>query len=401
MKHKIIVLVLVGLSLIGCHKKPPASVGLPQVSPQASTPPSPDKIQRSQLPKRVHQVAAILQQLAMTPENTVPDAVLNATKCLLVAPQVPNGSLQHVPALMTCRNPEQWSAPAFIIVDCSGSVGRGTSDLLWMTNEEGMNALLAGGSATLSLRRQAGPLVRQSPLVVQTQLAGDVFGYVRQRGRLIGSPVMISAIRPDGAANQSVSGRKLTLPQFFDPKLNPAPAAEPLATAVVSYFNIITPVGILVHHSGVLPVKVASQLDEQVIEMIDEFHARHGFEIVCFGRVYHVAYHYLILPNGTVPPGRPERCEGAHARGSNSFLGIALVGNFNHTANPSGLYGPSSPTAAQMSSLIRLCRRLRVRYNIPIQRVMRHSDVAGTQCPGDRFPLQALLRALEQKGPSS
>ena len=401
-KGKVGVLLLVGLSLTACHKKAPANVVLPQVSPQPrpAPPPNPDTIQRSQLTKRVQQVTSILQQLATTPENTVPDAVLNATRCLLVAPQVPNGASQHVPALMTCRKGEQWSAPAFVNVDCSGMV-RGTSDLLWMTNDEGMNALLTGGPAALSLRRQAGPLVRQAGLVVQTQLAADVFGYVRQRGRLSGSPVTISAVHPDETASQSFYGKTAGAPQLLDAKFGPPPVVEPFATAVVSYFNIIAPVGILIHHSGVVPVKVASQLREQVIEMIAEFHARRGFEILCFGRVYHVAYHYLILPNGTVQPGRPERCQGAHARGYNSFLGIALVGNFSHMENPSGLYGPSSPTAAQMHSLIRLCRRLRTRYNIPIQRVMRHSDVSGTECPGDRFPLQALLRALEQKGPSS
>src|SRR5438270_9145447 len=177
------ILLLVGLSLTGCHKKPPANVVLPQVAPQPrpAPPPNPDTIQRSQLTKRVQQVTSILQQLATTPENTVPDAVLNATRCLLVAPQVPNGALQHLPALMTCRKGEQWSAPAFVNVDSSGIV-RGTSDLLWMTNGEGMNALLTGGPAALSVRRQAGPLVRQAGLVVQTQLAADVFGYVRQRG---------------------------------------------------------------------------------------------------------------------------------------------------------------------------------------------------------------------------
>jgi len=403
MKRKAGVLLLLGLSLSGCHKKPPANVVLPQVGPQPrpSPPPNPDTIQRSQLSKRVQQVTSILQQLAMTPENTVPDAVLNATRCLLVAPQVPNGALQHVPALMTCRKGEQWSTPAFVNVDCSGTV-RGTSDLVWMTNDEAMNALLTGGPAALSARRQAGPLVRESGLVVQTQLAADVFGYVRQGRRLAGSRgVMIFAVHPDGAASQSFYGKNEGGPRLVNAKLDPGPVVKPFETAVVSYFNIIAPVGILVHHSGVVPVKVASQLREQVIEMIDEFHARRGFEILCFGRVYHVAYHYLILPNGTVQPGRPERCQGAHARGYNAFLGIALVGNFSHTENPSGLYGPSSPTAGQMHSLIRLCRRLRTRYNIPIQRVMRHSDVSPTECPGDRFPLQVLLRALEQKGPSS
>jgi N-acetylmuramoyl-L-alanine amidase len=131
--------------------------------------------------------------------------------------------------------------------------------------------------------------------------------------------------------------------------------------------------------------------------VINEFHERLGYEILCFGRIYHVAYHYLILPNGTVQAGRPERCEGAHARGYNSYVGIALVGNFSKVDNPQAAYGPNVPTAAEMKSLIALCRELRRRYGIPLQRVVRHSDVASTRCPGDGFPIKTLLTALERR----
>ena len=70
---------------------------------------------------------------------------------------------------------------------------------------------------------------------------------------------------------------------------------------------------------------------------IDKYHQARGFEILCFGRVYHVAYHYLIMPNGRVQTGRPERCEG--------------VGDFSSEDNPAGKEGPinssGQPTQSQ------------------------------------------------------
>src|SRR5207253_3068603 len=112
-----------------------------------------------------------------------------------------------------------------------------------------------------------------------------------------------------------------------------------------------------------------------------------------------VAYHYLILPDGAVKAGRPERCQGAHTRGYNSYLGIALVGDFSTKDNPKGKKGQVLPTAAQMRSLLELTRRLRERYRIPLHRILRHSDISNTYCPGDRFLFSRFLADLEQPIP--
>jgi N-acetyl-anhydromuramyl-L-alanine amidase AmpD len=104
------------------------------------------------------------------------------------------------------------------------------------------------------------------------------------------------------------------------------------------------------------------------------------------------------MPNGKVKAGRPERCEGAHAVGYNSYLGISLVGDFSSEDNPTGEKGPTKPSAAQIASLLQLCRRLKTRYNIPLQHIVRHSDISNTKCPGDRFPFRMILDQL-QRGP--
>jgi len=63
-----------------------------------------------------------------------------------------------------------------------------------------------------------------------------------------------------------------------------------------------------------------------------------------------------------------------------------LIGDFSSKDNRKGDKAPLEPTAQQMDSLTVLCQRLRHRYNIPVSRIVRHSDIGRTECPGDRFP---------------
>jgi N-acetylmuramoyl-L-alanine amidase len=170
------------------------------------------------------------------------------------------------------------------------------------------------------------------------------------------------------------------------------------AVGVPTYFNTIKPAGIVIHHSA-MPVSInGAELD---VRLLDEIHRKRGYAIFYGGRVYHVGYHYVILPDGTVQQGRPERCKGSHARGYNDYIGICLVGDFSDPAGRREDHGPSEPTEAQMRSLVELCMRLQQRYGIPIERVVRHNDLnAETECPGERFPFHDLIRRLGQRVPS-
>lgn len=151
--------------------------------------------------------------------------------------------------------------------------------------------------------------------------------------------------------------------------------------------NSMNPSGIVIHHSALTAedsVRFPGPTDAAVI---DHVHEGRGFSIVCEGRLYHIGYHYVILPDGSVQSGRPERCVGAHTIGHNDALGICLIGNFSSAANPAGVLGIAQPTKAQIRSLVVLIKDLKAKYLIPCQRIQRHQDVKiGTLCPGDRFP---------------
>jgi N-acetylmuramoyl-L-alanine amidase len=164
----------------------------------------------------------------------------------------------------------------------------------------------------------------------------------------------------------------------------------------VSFSNYIRPAGIIIHHSAI-PLPPGG--DQGDAKLIDEMHRRRGFGVFYWGRFYHVGYHYIILPDGTVIEGRPEHCRGAHAEGYNSYLGICLIGNFSSRASPAVDEGPIRTTPAQFEALVKLCQRLREKYHIPIEGIHRHRDVnPSTECPGDQFPFEELLSALRNLG---
>ena len=152
------------------------------------------------------------------------------------------------------------------------------------------------------------------------------------------------------------------------------------------------PTGVVIHHSassGGTADKAISAQD------IDRWHESRGWGEETLGTTHHIGYHYVILPDGTLQAGRPEWMRGAHCKGHNDALGICLVGNFSSNANPRGEMQPARPTQEQLDALEKLLRRLMKRYDLGPDAIHLHRDLAPTECPGDRFDVEALNRRLQ------
>jgi N-acetylmuramoyl-L-alanine amidase len=327
--------------------------------------------------------ARVLDEISKKSQNAVPDAVLNSTKCVVVVPSISSGTVNvSASGVASCREAaDNWSAPAFIKFHGRGIRAHRTDLLVFVLSDTGVRALRSGELQIGGQKRAAAPLVSTTPVTTQVELDAELLTYEGAAGVLASSEAS-GVIRGD--ANTSDAALKAA----------PRKTTEKYQSSVVSFFNTITATGIVIHHTAVIPGRNTAPRSEHDI---DEYHRARGFEILCFGRVYHVAYHYLIMPNGKVKPGRPERCEGAHTKGYNSYLGISVVGDFSSEDNPTGKKGPTRPTAKQIASLIQLCRRLKDRYNIPLQHIVRHSDISSTKCPGDRFPFRSVLDQLQRR----
>ena len=153
------------------------------------------------------------------------------------------------------------------------------------------------------------------------------------------------------------------------------------------------PPGVIIHHTATAATAEGRSVNAA---LVDQAHERRGWGLSDAHKTYHIGYHYLILPDGTVETGRPEWMPGAHCRGRNHYLGIGLVGNFSSQANPHGEQQPARPTAAQVNALHSLLLSLMKEHGFGPDDVHGHSEFGATECPGDRFPIEEIRRHLER-----
>jgi N-acetylmuramoyl-L-alanine amidase len=393
---------LISILFVGCGKhrqtrRQPARVPAPTV---ASAPPADLQKAGNQSLLRATEV---LEELTSTPADPVPDAVLTRAKCLVLSPA---GSFEL--ATVACRNGNSWGSPTFANLRGishapagSAPVNRGANSkkqegdlLIFVLSDRAQQALLCG---RLNFQKDfiigAGPMPQPGQIVTDVELKGnDGLAYLHKERNLAGVPISSGIVELNSAMSTRVYGRGGSPALLLQGK-NPRSSLDDSFNVMVnSFFYLIRPSGIIIHHSVLVPESAVAE------QALDDFHSKRGFSVQCFGRKYHVAYHYLVLPDGTIKAGRPERCQGAHSRGYNSFLGVALVGDFSSRVASGGGKKQLLPSAAQMQALLNLVRELRQRYKIPLHRIMRHSDISNTLCPGDRFLFSQFLAELDQLG---
>ena len=93
---------------------------------------------------------------------------------------------------------------------------------------------------------------------------------------------------------------------------------------------------------------------------IDRWHKERGWD--------GIGYHFLIRKNGDIEKGRPLYKQGAHAKGRNNWIGIALTGYDKFTKE-------------QIASLKALIKKLKIKYIEP------HHE----KCPGSGINLKEIL----------
>lgn len=100
-----------------------------------------------------------------------------------------------------------------------------------------------------------------------------------------------------------------------------------------------------------------------------------------------IGYHYLIDPAGRIWQGRPLEWQGAHVKATNQGnLGICMLGN----------YQQQSPSPTQLAALDRfVASQMRI-YNVRVNQVLTHQELAPTLCPG--ATLQAAMLRTRRGG---
>lgn len=145
---------------------------------------------------------------------------------------------------------------------------------------------------------------------------------------------------------------------------------------------------IVLHHS-------ATEAGTSERSEVDAIMANHRKQWVSEFPNYVCDYHYIVGRNGTVYVGQPEEAVGWHATNYTvnlESLGVCFLGNFEKDIM-------SKP---QFDGGVNLLRRLKDKYGIKSDNILRHKDIVSdrtgrkfsTLCPGRNFPFEELLTSI-------
>jgi SH3 domain-containing YSC84-like protein 1 len=168
---------------------------------------------RQEAIERLDSATTVLHEIMATPDNGIPEEVLESAKCVAVVPHLVKGGFifgaKHGKGMATCRTAKGWSAPAFVTVSggsWGAQIGIEAVDLVMIIqNEKGMQKLL---SSNLQLGADAsaaaGPVGRHASAGTDWKLDAEVLTYSRAKGAFIGLTLEGASIREDDDSRSAI-----------------------------------------------------------------------------------------------------------------------------------------------------------------------------------------------------
>jgi len=164
---------------------------------------------------RVQHADVVFQQVMKTPDQAIPQEVLEGAQCIAIVPSEKTFAIgfggTYGKGIATCRNRGAWSAPMFIEVG-GGSWGlqlggQSTDVIMIFRSRDGMDSLLRdkvklGGSASAA----AGPVGRHATADTDLAMQAEILGYSRSRGAFAGISLNGDVVQPDDSGNAAMYG---------------------------------------------------------------------------------------------------------------------------------------------------------------------------------------------------
>jgi len=171
--------------------------------------------------KRVTDSSAVLETLVRTPDQGIPQHILDRAEAIVVIPSLVKGGFiigaQHGRGIISVRDREsnRWSAPGFIALT-GGSIGwqigvQAVDLVLLVMNRDGLKDLLDnefkfGANASVA----AGPVGRQGEASTDASLNAQILAYSRAKGLFAGLSLEGASLRVDKDANKDFYGTTIS-----------------------------------------------------------------------------------------------------------------------------------------------------------------------------------------------
>jgi len=183
----------------------------------------------------------VLTALMATPDNGIPEEVLDNAKCVLVVPHLIKGGFifggKHGRGIATCRTSNGWSAPAFISV-AGGSWGlqigaEGVDLVMLVMNEQGFQHLLSSKFAlTGEGSVAAGPVGRHASAGTDWKMNTEMLTYSRSKGAFAGLTLEGAVVQQDDDSTHAIYGKNMKFRNILSGKVSTPKSADAFLKAV-------------------------------------------------------------------------------------------------------------------------------------------------------------------------
>lgn len=182
--------------------------------------------------------------------TTIPEGILHGAKCIAIIPGEKHFALgiggQYGKGLVTCKNNDRWSAPAFVTLSGASygfQIGGESSDIvLIFQSKHGLESLLSnkikiGASASAA----AGPIGRKASAATNASVNAEILSYSRSHGAFVGVDLNGDVFQPDDTGNIAMYGRAERHTQILSGEVPPPPQAIPLLREIAHVTAAIPP----------------------------------------------------------------------------------------------------------------------------------------------------------------
>jgi SH3 domain-containing YSC84-like protein 1 len=185
---------------------------------------------------RLKDSTEVLQAIMSTPDNGIPEEVLENAKCMIVVPNLLKAGFifggKHGKGIATCRTAKGWSAPAFVTVG-GGSAGlqigvEGVDLVMLVMNDQGLQQLLSSkfeltGEGSVA----AGPVGRHASAGTDWKMTTELLTYSRSKGLFAGLTLEGAVVKQDDDSTRAIYNKKVPFKTVLSGKqATPAVAAE-------------------------------------------------------------------------------------------------------------------------------------------------------------------------------
>ncbi len=198
--------------------------------------------------QRLEACSVVLAELLRTPDQGVPQELLDRAECVGVIPGAKRIALgigaSYARGAFVCRKNKgrgSWGAPAMYMLgglNIGLQIGVRSADVvLLVMNPKGMNGLVRSKSKLgVDISAAAGPKGRTAGAATDATLSAEMLTYSRTKGLFAGVSLEGAMLKQDDKANRKLYGRKITAKEILlQGKVAPPPAGRKLVSLLRKY----------------------------------------------------------------------------------------------------------------------------------------------------------------------